>query len=344
MIRPLTLVLSIVCCAMLGPGASAHTPPTDVTYTRDIAPILQSRCAGCHRDGGFRPMPLENFQEARHWAKAMREDVLERRMPPWPAAAGFAEYENDRSLSPIEIELLTAWADGGTPLGTPVGASPLNRTPSTEPLRFEVPAGHPAKGYVERVIVQPHAARDRWIRRWEFTPAAPGLIQQAILSVADRRLGSWVAAESAVSFPSGSAFRLPAGAPVTIELHYTKSDVAEIPGGTLALFPGPAGDEVQNLTLGCSTTTLPYAMTALAITPVARGAGESVEIVARERNGRVTPLCVVLRYAPAYPATYRFRTPMALARGTRLDVRSSAPGCGASLEFSARTPGRAAAR
>ena len=55
-------------------------------------------------------MSLETYQEARTWAKAIRDEVLERRMPPWPAAPGFGDFSNDRSLTPIEVELLTAWA------------------------------------------------------------------------------------------------------------------------------------------------------------------------------------------------------------------------------------------
>ena len=97
---------------------SAHTRISQVTWAVDVAPIMRTRCAGCHRDGGFGPMPLTTYEEARTSAKAIREEVLARRMPPWQAAPGYGDFANNASLSPLEIELLTSWADGNTPLGS----------------------------------------------------------------------------------------------------------------------------------------------------------------------------------------------------------------------------------
>jgi hypothetical protein len=63
-------------------------------------------------------MPLTTYAEARPWARAIREEVLTRRMPKWHAARGYGDFSNDPSLSPFEIALIVAWADGGAPLGT----------------------------------------------------------------------------------------------------------------------------------------------------------------------------------------------------------------------------------
>jgi hypothetical protein len=64
------------------------------------------------------------YDAAKRDAKAIREAVLERRMPPWLPARGFGDFSIDRSLTPIEIELLTSWVDGGTPIGPPITAPP----------------------------------------------------------------------------------------------------------------------------------------------------------------------------------------------------------------------------
>ena len=110
----------------------AHDPiTTKVSWDREIAPIVQARCVGCHAPDGPAPMSLVTYAEARPWARAIREEVLARRMPKWPVVRGYGDFANDPSLSPFEIALLTAWVDGGAPksiirLGqrVPLAASP----------------------------------------------------------------------------------------------------------------------------------------------------------------------------------------------------------------------------
>jgi hypothetical protein len=103
--------------AILGAGhAAAHDPiGTKVTWDREIAPIVQARCVSCHSDGGRAPMALTTYAEVRPWARAIREEVLARRMPRWHIVRGYGDFANDRSLSPFEIALITAWVDGGAP-------------------------------------------------------------------------------------------------------------------------------------------------------------------------------------------------------------------------------------
>ena len=88
---------------------------TKVTWNREIAPIVRARCAGCHAPGGSSKIPLTTYQEARPWAASIKEEVLTRRMPVWKAARGYGDFANDPSLSPFEIALIAAWADGGAP-------------------------------------------------------------------------------------------------------------------------------------------------------------------------------------------------------------------------------------
>jgi hypothetical protein len=88
---------------------------TRVTWTREIAPIVEARCASCHRVGGTSTIALDTYQQARPWAAAIKEEVLTRRMPKWYAARGYGDFANDPSLSPFEIALIAAWVDGGAP-------------------------------------------------------------------------------------------------------------------------------------------------------------------------------------------------------------------------------------
>jgi hypothetical protein len=118
--------------AFVTPFVRAHVPTTDVTWARDIAPIVEQRCLGCHSAGGPSSLPLGSYEAARTAAARIKHEVLERRMPPWPAASGFGTFANDRSLSLVETELLVAWADGGTPKGEEVAGAPGIRPDSTE--------------------------------------------------------------------------------------------------------------------------------------------------------------------------------------------------------------------
>jgi hypothetical protein len=94
----------------------AHDPiSTKVTWEREIGPLVQARCVPCHSAGGRAPMSLTTYEEARPWARAIREEVLTRRMPMWHVVRGYGDFSNDPSLSPFEVGLFAAWADGGAP-------------------------------------------------------------------------------------------------------------------------------------------------------------------------------------------------------------------------------------
>jgi len=86
---------------------------TPVTFHKDVEPILQKRCQGCHHPGDIGPMPLMSYQQVRPWAKAIRAAVLQRKMPPWYADPAHGTFRNDRSLAQSEIDTLTSWADTG---------------------------------------------------------------------------------------------------------------------------------------------------------------------------------------------------------------------------------------
>jgi hypothetical protein len=113
----LLLVLGLYPC--LYPAARAHdTITTKLTWNREISRIVYSRCIGCHRPGG-QAFSLLTYAEARPWAKAISEEVLERRMPPWGAVKGFGDFRNDQSLSLEQLDWIAHWVDGGAPEGDP---------------------------------------------------------------------------------------------------------------------------------------------------------------------------------------------------------------------------------
>ena len=98
-------------------AASAHDfYSTKITWSREISRVVVARCLTCHQEGG-RAFSLATFDEARPWAKAIKEEVLNRRMPPWGAVKGFGEFRDDASLTQEEIGLISDWVEGGAPEG-----------------------------------------------------------------------------------------------------------------------------------------------------------------------------------------------------------------------------------
>jgi len=143
----------------------------------DAAPILRARCQSCHSPGEVAPMPLRTYEEARPWAKAIRESVRLRRMPPWHAdPAASHEFEDERRLSEREIATLAAWAEEGAKPGAASGKTTSPVPPRAWKLgepdfvaripEYKVaPSGAMAYTFL---IVPTGFARDTWIRAVEF--------------------------------------------------------------------------------------------------------------------------------------------------------------------------------
>ncbi len=117
-------VLLIIGLTVLLPRHAQTVAPETPTFTKDVAPILYQHCAGCHRSGDIAPMSLLTYEEARPWAKSIREKVASGQMPPWHAVAPHGTFANDRRLSGQEKDTLTRWVDGGSPKGDPKDLPP----------------------------------------------------------------------------------------------------------------------------------------------------------------------------------------------------------------------------
>src|SRR5579863_1060472 len=96
----------------------------DVTFHKSVEPILQARCQNCHRPGEAAPMSFLTYKDARPWAKAIKDAVILRKMPPWFADPAHGNFSNDRRLSKEEIDTLVAWADSGAKEGDAKDAPP----------------------------------------------------------------------------------------------------------------------------------------------------------------------------------------------------------------------------
>src|SRR4051795_9540712 len=96
----------------------------EITFTRDVAPVLYKQCVGCHRPGDIAPMSLLTYKDARPWAAAIREAVVSRKMPPWLADPTVGRWSNDPRLSDAEIQKIRDWAAGPKLEGNPKDMPP----------------------------------------------------------------------------------------------------------------------------------------------------------------------------------------------------------------------------
>src|SRR6201993_4036121 len=111
-------LLVAVACLMLVNFAFSADP---VTFAKDVVPILQAKCQECHHTGSMAPMSLLTYEETRPWAKAIRERVITRQMPPWhiDPTVGVQKFKNDMSLTQDQIDTIVRWVDAGAPQGDP---------------------------------------------------------------------------------------------------------------------------------------------------------------------------------------------------------------------------------
>src|SRR5262245_9492466 len=179
------VVLGVVVSPGLGLAAgqvSSSETPAQVTFTKDVAPILQRTCQNCHRpNGGLAPMALTTYEEVRPWAKAIKLRTSRREMPPWfiEKNIGIQQFKDDFSLSDAEIATIGKWVDSGAPRGNPADMPPprqftdINAWNIGEPdliidspmLNVEAEAGDWHSPYVG--ATDTGLTEDRWIAAFE---------------------------------------------------------------------------------------------------------------------------------------------------------------------------------
>lgn len=100
---------------MAGPQAESR----EVTFSKDVAPIVFEQCVYCHRPGEVAPFSLLTYKDARPWARSMKQRVLNGQMPPWKADPHYGEFQNSKILSKHDTDTIVAWVDGGAKEGNP---------------------------------------------------------------------------------------------------------------------------------------------------------------------------------------------------------------------------------
>ena len=359
------LVVSVA--GVASAGAAEGTP----TFAKDIAPILYENCVACHRPNHLAPMSLITYADARPWARAVKTKVLAREMPPWGADSSVRAYKNDASLTQTEIDTIAAWVDGGAPEGN---AADLPEVPQFaegwsigEPdLIFSMvkPFEVPADGTVpySYVTVPTNLQEDIWISAHEFRPGDRRVIHHVIPSVLEddgkpttgevklqrdrtrtrargASVGGYVPNRLGTVYADGVATRLPAGADIEAQMHYTTigEPVSDRSSWGVVLTREPdstlrraRGGQVANLTFAIEPGNADFAVTAsrtieedtyLAnMMPHMHVRGKSAKYTVKYPDGREVVALWVPNYDFNWQLRYQLEEPIFMPKGAVLEA------------------------
>ncbi len=233
-------ILAIVGVLALRPVLDAGQKGNEsVTFSRDVAPIFQEKCQACHRPGSIAPMSLLSYEDARPWARAIKQRVSRREMPPWHLAkdVGIQKYKNDTSLTDKQIDTIVKWVDNGAPVGNIKDLPRPVQWPDDEVWSIGKPDW--LVHSTERVMyangpdwwldddVPSGLTEDRWVKAVETKPTKAGrrIVHHGNASVVDpdgsrASLSEYAVGKYGDVFPEGTGRLIKAGSKINFNMHY----------------------------------------------------------------------------------------------------------------------------
>ena len=359
MLVPLTWLLCAP--ALTGEGE----PPT---YARDVAPILQRRCQMCHRPGQVGPFPLLSFEDARGRAKMIAQVVERAAMPPWNADERFdGVFVNQRTLSTTEKQTLASWVAAGMPRGNPaeepaprqwpaewsIGKPDAVFAPDTDlKTQQKLPADGfavPREGVVEYqyFTVKTDFPEDRWVKAFEIHPGSPDVVHHVLVTLQSANgflddksfLATYVPGDTPSIYPEGYAKRLPKGATLLFQVHYTPNGVEQKDQSELGLIfakepPKEIADTVGILAMNLRippgaesykssrSFTVPVNATVYSYSPHMHVRGKAFRISATYPDGKQEILLSVPKYDFNWQTRYMLKEPKKVPAGTKILIEA----------------------
>ncbi len=352
-----SVLVSASLWAAAGAGRPAVTrastaPAEPATFSEDVAPILFRSCVSCHRAGAMGPMPLTSYQDARPWARAIRNRVVAREMPPWGADEGIGTFANDPRLGAVDIATIVRWVDGGAAEGDRA------RMPALPPVvegwdlgtpdlvlamaaPFDIPA-EPRSVYGDFPL-ETRFAEDRFIEAAEVRPGAPEVTHHANVLVKDEggtnRIASYSPGTGAKRYPPGVAKRLPKGTVLNLNMHYNpRNQPARDPGTRVAFkfSDGPVRQVAITAESGTNAIDIPPGAAnheivgrpfvfkedshILTLMPRMNERGKDFQYTLVHPDGSARVLLRVSKWNAGWVFTYALAEPVAAPRGSRLET------------------------
>jgi mono/diheme cytochrome c family protein len=329
-----------------------------VSYAADVAPILDRYCVGCHRPGEAGPMSLLTYDQAASWSDTIVEVLRENRMPPSrlsPPDPSYGEFIAAPEPSAAEIDTIAAWVEAGTPPGKAkhTAARPdaaLAWAIGKPDLILAMPKPYrvPARGVVEYQYYDllSYTGEERWVEAIEIRPSARSVVHHANVYMAQPEIGtigfdagerwaSFAPGRPPTTFPGGVARRLPKGAKLTLEIHYTPDGAARDDRTTIAIRFARSRPhyEARSIALGTLNFKIPprapaHEVTATytlkgdaklaSFTPHMHDRGKDFRYEAILPDGTTRTLLSVPRYNFKWQFVYVPREMIALPKGTVL--------------------------
>ena len=239
------LVTAATVLACSGVAVAQDSPGDQVTFTRHVAPILQRSCQVCHRPGSIAPMSLLTYEEARPWARAIKEHVSNRIMPPWyiDKKTGIQGFKADKSLSDEEIATIVQWVDNGAPRGNLADMPPPREFQNMDQWHIgepdwivEIPKPFVVKAEAAdwwgNLESDSGLTEDRWIKAVETKPSAEGfpVVHHAVTGIVNDEtdagsflgsfLNEYALGKNGDIFPDGYGREIKAGSKIRFNMHY----------------------------------------------------------------------------------------------------------------------------
>ena len=338
-----------------------HMEDSAITYHGRVAGILREHCVACHNENGIAPFPLTTYEETRRRIGRIRRAIEGRRMPPWFANPEYGVWRNDRRLPESDRRDLLAWIEADAPEGSGPSTSPgtavarhaagedpsggwmLGRAPDTVVVLPEV-MEIPAEGVIpyQYLFVKTEYAEDRWLEALELRPTAREVVHHtaAFLQGPDDvqrgpYLTLWTGRTQPTVYPEGVAKRLPAGAWIMFEVHYSPNGDPTTDRTELGLVFADAPPEREASTLAVATrefiipphvddhpviAELPFwrGGEILSLLPHMHRRGTAFRYELERPDGSVEVLLDVPRYDFRWQLSYEFATPLRVEAGDTL--------------------------
>src|ERR1051326_1932190 len=345
---------AVFCLTLASCLTAANTSDkSKVTYSKDVAPILNRRCVECHRTGEVAPMALTSYKEVRPWAKAIKERVLTRAMPPWFADPHYGDFKNDRRLSQQEMNTIAAWVAAGAPEGDAGDLPPRpeffegwNISKPDLVIDFGLDFEVPTTGVVpyQYFKVPTNFAEDKWIEAAEIRPQHRDVthhINVFVLEAGQKSndgplLTGFAPGVQPLRLDPGSAMLVKAGSVFLFQAHYTTNghtvkdrsfiglrfakqppvlrSITDRAYNATFRIPPNDPDYVVN-----ATWTAPADVDVFAFMPHMHFRGKSFEYTAVFPDGRREILLNVPRYDFNWQLGYELKTPVRMPKGTKVE-------------------------
>ena len=353
-------------CELDVPSGKAAT--TQVTYHRDVARILQQNCVQCHHEKGIGPFALDDLADVTDRAKTIKRVIESRTMPPW-SAAPIPEgqpnpWANDHSLSTRDKTDLFAWLNStDRPLGNPADApAPLkftNEWSIGKPdlvVQITKPFAIKAEGFMpyQIALVETTLAEEKWVQAYEIMPTAREVVHHVIVNVHEkgqplRKAGgggedgywaAYVPGNTARIYPDGFARKLPAGATISFQIHYTPNGkatedqlrmglifakapprfamhTAAVANHKISIPPGEANH------IETAQHAAPFDMNVTAFVAHMHVRGKSFRYELISADGKSETLLDIPRYDFNWQLRYEFKEPRVIPRGSSVKITAA---------------------